>query len=80
MRRRTTSVREPASLPVLYRRAIRSSSETASLVLDWSKIQGFSGALALLMLVPVGNLVLLLYLAFAAWLALRDRPQPSVAR
>jgi hypothetical protein len=33
---------------------------------------GFPGPLALLMLVPVANIVLLFYLAFAAWPALRQ--------
>jgi hypothetical protein len=35
---------------------------------------GFPGPLALLMLIPVGNIVLPLYIAFADWPALRDRP------
>lgn len=36
---------------------------------------GFSGALGLLMLVPVANVILLLYLAFAEWPALRNDSQ-----
>ena len=34
---------------------------------------GYSGALALLMLVPVVNLIMLYFLAFADWPALRNR-------
>jgi len=33
---------------------------------------GFSGALSLLMLIPLVNLVMLLYLAFAQWPALKE--------
>ena len=33
---------------------------------------GFSGALSLLILVPIGNIFLLFYLAFAEWPALRN--------
>jgi len=40
---------------------------------------GFPGALSLLMLVPLGNLILPFYLAFAEWPALRQTQgnQPS---
>ena len=38
---------------------------------------GFPGPLALLMLVPIGNLVLLFYVAFAPWPALADREPPT---
>lgn len=34
---------------------------------------GFPGALSLLILVPVGNLVLLFFLAFAEWPSLKGR-------
>jgi hypothetical protein len=34
---------------------------------------GFPGALSLLMLVPVANVILLFYIAFAEWPALPDR-------
>jgi len=34
---------------------------------------GFSGALSLLMFVPVANLIVLYYLAFAEWPALRGQ-------
>ena len=34
---------------------------------------GYSGALALLMFVPVVNLIMLYFLAFAEWPALRNR-------
>lgn len=34
---------------------------------------GYSGAFALLMFVPVVNLIMLYFLAFAEWPALRDR-------
>lgn len=37
---------------------------------------GFPGALSLLMLVPIGNFILLFYLAFADWPALRRQPPP----
>jgi len=36
---------------------------------------GFSGALGLLMLVPPANIILMLYLAFAQWPALRANDQ-----
>jgi hypothetical protein len=48
-------------------------------VIPWWKIctkAGFPGALALLMLVPIANLILPFYIAFADWPALRQaRPQ-----
>ena len=34
---------------------------------------GFSGALGLLMLIPIGNIILPLYLAFAQWPSLKDK-------
>ncbi len=34
---------------------------------------GFSGALGLLMLVPLGNVILPLFLAFAEWPAMKDK-------
>jgi len=36
---------------------------------------GFPGALGLLMFVPIANIVLPLYIAFAEWPVLRDRGQ-----
>ena len=33
---------------------------------------GFNGALSLLMLLPIANIVLLLYIAFAEWPALKN--------
>ena len=36
---------------------------------------GFPGALSLLLLVPVANIIFPFYLAFAEWPALRDRGQ-----
>jgi len=44
-------------------------------VIPWWKIctkAGFPGALALLMLVPLANIILPFYIAFAAWPALRQ--------
>ncbi len=38
------------------------------------KKAGFPPAMSLLMLVPIGNIVLLFYLAFADWPALRNSP------
>jgi len=37
---------------------------------------GFSGALSLLMLVPLANIIMLFYLAFAEWPALRKTTTP----
>ena len=37
---------------------------------------GFSGALGLLTIVPIANIILLLYLAFAEWPALRRDGKP----
>ncbi len=34
---------------------------------------GFNGALSLLMLLPIANMVLLLYIAFAEWPALKNK-------
>jgi glucan phosphoethanolaminetransferase (alkaline phosphatase superfamily) len=45
-------------------------------IIPWWKIcakAGFPGALSLLMLVPVANLILPFYIAFADWPALRQR-------
>jgi hypothetical protein len=40
---------------------------------------GFPGPLSLLMLVPVANIILLFYLAFADWPSLRQRsPGPDI--
>ena len=41
---------------------------------NWIKA-GFPGALSLLLLVPVANIIFPFYLAFAEWPALRDRGQ-----
>ena len=38
---------------------------------------GFPGALSLLILVPIGNLFLLFFLAFAEWPALRRQKEPA---
>ncbi|HEC83508.1 MAG TPA: hypothetical protein ENI46_03345 [Firmicutes bacterium] len=38
---------------------------------------GFPGALAILMIIPFVNLVMIFYLAFAEWPALRGRNQPT---
>ncbi len=39
---------------------------------------GFPGALSLLALIPLANLFLLFFLAFADWPALRQQKRPSV--
>lgn len=39
---------------------------------------GFPGWLGVLVVVPVANLVLLYFLAFAEWPALRDAPPPRI--
>ena len=36
---------------------------------------GFNGALGLLMLVPIANIVLPLYVAFAKWPAFKEEPE-----
>lgn len=44
-------------------------------LIPWWKIctkAGFPGALSLLMLVPIANIILPFYIAFAAWPALRQ--------
>jgi len=38
---------------------------------------GFSGALALLMLVPIANIILPFYIAFAEWPALKAQARPT---
>lgn len=38
---------------------------------------GFPGALGLLMFVPVANIILLFFIAFAEWPVLRDRGQSA---
>jgi hypothetical protein len=43
------------------------------------KKAGFPGALSLLMLVPIANIILPFYLAFADWPALRQRGGASAA-
>ena len=40
---------------------------------------GFSGPLALLMLVPFGDIILPLYIAFAKWPALKEEPKQGGA-
>ena len=49
------------------------------LVPFWKIFQkaGFSGALAILMLVPIANIIMIFFLAFAEWPAVR-RPQPPL--
>jgi len=37
---------------------------------------GFSGALSLLMLVPLLNVIMIFFLAFGQWPALKDTDQP----
>ena len=39
---------------------------------------GFNGALGLLMLVPLGNIILPLYVAFAKWPALEQKSEETV--
>ena len=39
---------------------------------------GFNGALGLLMLVPIANVILPLYVAFAKWPALKQEPNQGV--
>ena len=38
---------------------------------------GFSGALGLLMLVPIANIILPLYIAFAKWPALKEKQEET---
>ena len=50
----------------------------ALIIWPWFKIfakAGFSGWMALLMLIPLMNVIMLFYLAFAEWPALRERAQ-----
>jgi hypothetical protein len=50
----------------------------ALIIWPWFKIfakAGFSGWMALLMLIPLVNLIMLFYLAFAEWPALWERAQ-----
>jgi hypothetical protein len=50
----------------------------ALLIYCWWRIcakAGYNGAMALLMLVPLGNLILILILAFGDWPILKDRPE-----
>lgn len=42
----------------------------------WSKA-GFNGAWSLLMLVPIANIVSIIYLAFAEWPIHKNRTDPS---
>jgi len=49
------------------------------LVPFWKIFQkaGFSGALAILMLVPIANVIMIFFLGFAEWPSLK-RPQPPL--
>jgi hypothetical protein len=38
---------------------------------------GFSGALSILMIIPIVNIVMIFYLAFSEWPALRGPRQPA---
>ena len=42
------------------------------------KRAGFNGALGLLILLPIANIILPLYVAFAKWPALNDKPKQEV--
>jgi hypothetical protein len=65
-----------ASIVILF-----ALSVTVLTVIAYWKIcekAGFPGPLSLLMLVPIANIILLLYLAFAEWPALKDK-KPNVS-
>ena len=61
---------------ILFVTLLASVATAALTVIPFWKIcskAGFPGALSLLMLVPVANVVLPFYIAFAAWPAVPDR-------